>query len=98
MIFEYTGPIEELTIFGYDFTGGQCEIDSPHFQRKLSKLPDFKAVKEVHEAAEDGETKLTVPQIKEILDKREIEYKVNASKPELMALLNGSDNDENEAD
>lgn len=45
MKFKYNGYIKDLTMFGYDFSSGECEVKDEHFINKLKNIPDFEIVK-----------------------------------------------------
>ena len=45
MNFKYNGEIKNLTMFGYDFSSGECEVKDEHFSGKLQNIPEFEVVK-----------------------------------------------------
>jgi len=47
MKFKYTGEIKDLTMFGYDFSSGECEVEDLHFINKLKNIKEFEEAKKV---------------------------------------------------
>jgi len=93
MNFKYNGDKKDLVIFGYDFSSGFAEVDNEHLQNKLKNIPEFEEINDI-----DGEVvKLTANDLKALLDKQGIAYKVNDSKKVLQSLLDEAD-DENTTD
>ena len=45
MKFKYTGEIKDLTMFGYDFSSGECEVEDLHFINKLKNIKEFEEAK-----------------------------------------------------
>ena len=55
--------------------------------RRHHKKVEQEEVVEVEEVEEVDYEELTVPELKELADEREIEYKANITKPDLIELL-----------